>query len=174
MVKRIQVGFAALFAFSLSLAGACDVSLDSEPVTKEEVFGVWVADYDAGLIDSIIVCPNGTYRRWYTSYDHRSWLDSGRFHLQYDMNYGKVDSTRLSICFAAFIDRFPVEPFIRKRPSDDSDAIVDSLPREWITYIYKERGGRLSIARGGHLEDCYFQVADVGEECDRGRVAHPQ
>ena len=124
---------------SLIIIIGCDVQFGSEPVTEKDIIGEYIANYNAGLLEKIIIKPDGYYYHYYKSNDSIEYIDSSKWELYNELD--DASSPRILLC--DFINRYPIESHCYY---PDTNIALDITPRDWNPYVFK-RGNKIRIER---------------------------
>ncbi|MCB2231142.1 hypothetical protein KQH82_10545 [bacterium] len=154
-VESRWIGALALALSALMFLGAvCETIPTSERIETDEVYGVWGANFNSGIMDEITILSDGRYVRDYVSFDSVGWSDTGRYRLQYGNSHGFIDSTFLRILFSDYRERYPTRPGGDGLPYFGEDAIVDSSLVACFLSFHK-LNGHLRLLRGSYYDPGY-------------------
>jgi len=110
-----------------------DIEPPSEPVTEAELVGTYVANYRAGLAETIEFRADSTYIYYFKSKDGKEYIDTSRWKL-----YNELDRpSRPKVLLYDFSTRYPLDGSCY---STHKQAILDTTPRDFPPYVYKKSG----------------------------------
>jgi hypothetical protein len=117
----------------LMTTNSCRLGKPSEKIQESDVIGSYIAGFDAGLYDSLLIFDDNTYQRIFVTWDSVRTVDKGKWDLLF------LGTNEVDINFAQFIKRYPVhsEDDHGCRFSQRQDATIDSTPRYTTMSIWK-------------------------------------
>ena len=116
-----------------------DIEPPSEPVTEEELVGTYVANYRAGLAETIELRADSTYIYYFKAKDDKEYIDTSRWELY---NEGH-QPTRPRLILRHFIHRYSLDASCY---SPHGRAVLDTVVRDYRPYVYK-KSGRIALKR---------------------------
>ncbi|MFH2037015.1 MAG: hypothetical protein ABIJ45_11475 [Candidatus Zixiibacteriota bacterium] len=132
----------------LLIINGCDIDLSSEPISKDELVGEYIANYNAGKFEKLIIYMNGNYVHIFESKTGSTFVDTNSWELINEL--GNIN--RPTITFYGFIDRYPIDAhcFTIHRGK------VNPTSYDWGTYI-RRRGENIRIERCSAMHQYYIK-----------------
>jgi len=143
-------GIIYLFLIIVLTGGVCEMEPTSEPVTLEEIIGVYEASHDSAMIDRLELRLDSTYVRRFVGKDGREFHDSGTYrfwHEDGDLRYSHIR-------FFNFNHHFVTEP---PRTSPQRYSWWDTTYATWGSVFFKRSGKPLRLKRCTY-DQSYFKV----------------
>jgi hypothetical protein len=141
---KLTIVFAALIMIGV---GAC-WQQTSEPITRDDVIGVYKPNYLENASEEIVVLDNGTYQHTYQPAGDSLRMQTGGWELVDEQ--GRRDRPRIR--FNDFINWYPLDANCY---STDRRAALDTLPHGWMPYIVKQDKDLIRISRCPDDEQYY-------------------
>ena len=142
--------FLLLLSFMILTAGVCEMVPESDKISESDIYGIYKANFNSGLVDQINILPNNKYVRFYMTFDSLKYFDTGR----YDFRYLNDCSTTAWITFPDFINRFTIDTLKRNLNVfyyKGSDGVKDSSFTYHDIRLWKDESSKHTVIRIGNI-----------------------
>lgn len=119
----------------------CDISPTSEPISEDEIWGTYTANFHAGLNETIELRSDHTYLFVFKR------RDGSEFRISESLRFGYHDSTRLRPFVR--LNNFAI-PYPSNGPCYTTDPRLASLDTSRFIYgldLFKSPGGKIELVR---------------------------
>lgn len=157
MKKLLKVGIGTgtiqFILFVALFLNSCEMEPTSLPVERSEVSGIYLANYKAGLVESLELRPDSTYSYRFLSKDSLEFVIEDQWRFHYGMN--RKDHPEV------FLDNFMAPfPLYGMCYCDDCPSYLSHRDSSRYSYgisVFKDNKERLFLRRCG-LEQCYVKI----------------
>lgn len=105
----------------------------SEPIEPSDLYGAYVANFDAGIADTLLILKDHTYKRTFVTKDSTQYVDTGTWEFEvYEPTYYILNLTN-------FVYRFTThEADYDRIYSEKVGAKLDSTPKSFPCSVWKD------------------------------------
>lgn len=142
------------FAACLLLLGMCEIEPTSLPVDRDEVIGLYVANYKAGLVETIELRGDSTYTYYFLAKDSTEYTIENTWGFHYDMGSKRHPSISLD----EFLAPYPLDGLCYCEDCPDRFVHRDTLPYAYFVSVYKNGKEPIVLRRCPPRNQKYVKV----------------